>query len=295
MRPPPPRSRGDLMKVALRVPAVFVLASLTTSAAAQVRLDGPTSVVWHGRLGGWLVSNVAGSPVGKDGRGWLSFIPQRDAQAEPIWLQGFNAPNGIAVVDDRLYVVDIDEVVVVNVGNRSVERRYRVPGARFLKGVTADPGGDVYVSDMLADTIHRLPGGGAPELFLSVPALHGPTSLLVDGSNLVLATWGVITEASSLKTRTPGRVLQVNLKTRQITTFGPGEGIGNLDGIVKDGDRYVVTDRPRGRVLAVSAGGITTVFKREFKGCAGLGFNPATRLLAIPEADAANVAFLPLP
>jgi hypothetical protein len=283
------------MRVRLAVPALLLLAGPPASATAQARLDGPTTVVWHGGLDGWLVSNVAGSATAKDGRGWLSFIPRRDAKVPPVWVEGFNAPSGMAVVGDRLYVADIDEVLVVNVGSRSIERRHRVPGARLLQGVTADPGGDVYVSDLLANKIHRLPAGGAPTLFVGLSALQGPAGLLVDGSDLVVASWGVITEPSSLKTRTPGRVLRVNLETRKVTPFGPAEGIGNLAGIVKDGARYVVTDRTRGVVLAVSADGVSPLFKREFKGCAGLGFNPATRLLAIPEADAANVLFLPLP
>jgi hypothetical protein len=282
------------MRTVLSVPAVLALASLTTPAVAQVRLDGPTSVLWHDKLGGWLVSNVSGPPTAKDGRGWLTFIPARDRKVPPIWMDGFDAPKGMAVVGDRLYVADIDTVVVVDVANRSVEKRYPVPGARSLRGVAAGPGGDLYVTDTLTDTIYKLPAGGAPEKFLKSAALEGPTALVVDGAELAVAAWGKIRDASTLATSTPGRILRVDLQSRRVRPLGSGERLGQLDGLANAGYAYIVADRGRGRLLSVSPAGTVTVIREGFKGCAGLAVNAASRVIAVPEADGPNVVFLPL-
>ena len=281
------------MKTVWCGPAFLVL-GLTTSAAAQVRLDGPASVLWSEPLGGWLVSNVSGPPTAKDGRGWLSFIPARDRKVAPTWMEGFDAPKGMAAVGGRLYVADIDTVVVVDVASRSVEKRYPVSGARSLRGVAAGPGGDLYVSDTLRDTIYKLPAGGAPVLFLKSSMLEGPTALVVDGAELAVATWGKNGDASKPATRPTGRILRVDLQNRRVQPLGSGERIGQLDGLAKFGDAYIVMDRGRGRLLSVSPAGTVTVIRERFKGGAGLGVHPASRVVAVPEAEGPNVVFLPL-
>lgn len=100
-----------------------------------------------------------------------------------------NAPKGMAIHGDTLYVSDIDTLIEIDLDAGKISRRHPVAGARFLNDVAADQAGNIYVSDMQTDTIHRLQNGRI-ESWLKDPALAGPNGLYVEGEHLILGAWG---------------------------------------------------------------------------------------------------------
>jgi sugar lactone lactonase YvrE len=263
---------------------------VTTVAGFQA----PESAYWHAPSRSWFVSNVAGSPAEKDGKGWISRLDANGKMTKARWVDGLNAPKGIRINGRTLYVADVDELVVVDTTRAKVKARLKAPGATFLNDVAIGPAGEVYVSDTMTNAIYRCRGDRTCEVFLKTEKLEGPNGLLVEGNRLVVAAWGIITDPATFGTKTPGHLLQVDLGTREITPIGDGQPVGNLDGLEKDGADYLVTDWMAGKLLRISKSGAVTVLKDGFQNSADLGYDPVRRLVAVPEMGAGKVQLLRL-
>jgi sugar lactone lactonase YvrE len=272
---------------------VFVTGIIARPAPAQVPLEGPAAVAWHGPTLSWFVSNSGRSPA-KDEGGWIARLDARDKQTEVHWLKGFRTPTGLAVAGEKLYVADGKEIVVVDIATRSIERRIAVARARLLHGVTVDPQGTVYASDTLGNAVYRIKADGTVDLLSNSTRLEGPTGLAVAGTDLVVATWGPITDAATWAARTPGRLLRLSLDTRSITAIGDGP-LGHLDGLATEAESFLVTDRKAGKLLRVSADGSVSVLRERLRGPGGIFLDSRRRILAIAERDGNNVSFMTLP
>jgi len=271
-------------------PLLFAVSMVTTVAGFQA----PESAYWHAASQSWFVSNVAGSPTEKDGKGWITRLDANGKRTKERWVDGLNAPKGIRINGRTLYVADIDELVVVDTTRAKVKARLKAPGATFLNDVAIGRGGEVYVSDTMTNAIYRCRSDRVCEVFVKTEKLEGPNGLLVEGNRLVVAAWGIITDPATFGTKTPGHLLQVDLGTKEITPIGDGQPVGNLDGLEKDGADYLVTDWVAGKLLRISKSGTVTVLKDGFKNSADLGYDPARRLVAVPEMGGGKVQLLRL-
>lgn len=118
------------------------------------------------------VSNISGNPTDKDGVGFIS-RQRQDGTAENIkWVAGLNAPKGMAILNDTLYVTDIDELIGINISDSSIVARYPVEGAQFLNDVATD-GEKIYFSDMNTGRIHVLADGEVSVLLEGITNING--------------------------------------------------------------------------------------------------------------------------
>ncbi len=207
------------------------------------RLPGflrPESVLYDPAREVVYVSNMNGGGTEKNGQGFISRISPEGNILELRWIDGLNAPKGMGVVDDTLYIADIDHLIFVNI-ETGEKGSYRVDGAKFLNDVAVDSNRIVYVSDMLSDSIYRLKDG-LLHLWLRDSALESPNGLEVNGDDLIVGSWGTEIDPSSFATKIPGSLKNVRIADRSVTTISPP--FGNLDGVVMLPDRsgYTVTD-----------------------------------------------------
>ena len=115
----------------------------------------PESVRYDAAEDVFYVSNINGSPVAKDNNGFISRVRADGAIDSLMFVAGgrgsvtLNAPKGMALVGDTLWVTDIDAV-------RAFERRTGKPvatidfarrGAKFLNDIAAGPDGALYITD----------------------------------------------------------------------------------------------------------------------------------------------------
>ena len=117
--------------------------------------DAPESAAFDEASSNWFVSNVGGKETAKDGKGWISRLDLNGRIVEAHWLDGLNAPKGIRLNRRKLYVADIDELVLIDIWSTMIKARIKIPGAKFLNDVAVGPGGEVYVSDTLRNAIYR--------------------------------------------------------------------------------------------------------------------------------------------
>ena len=104
---------------------VLVTISLTSEAQQLQQLwkveqlQAPESVVHHD--GHFYVSNVSGQPAEKNGRGFISKINKDGDIVSLKWVTGFNAPKGLGIYQNKLYVADIDRVAKVDIATGTVD------------------------------------------------------------------------------------------------------------------------------------------------------------------------------
>jgi hypothetical protein len=217
-------------------------------------LMNPESVAYDAVRDRYYVSNVAGVPNEKDGVGFISIVGGDGTMTEAEWVSGLNAPKGTALLNDTLYVSDIDRLVAIDVTTGEISGTWDAEGAQFLNDVALSDAGDVYVSDMFTDAIWRL-SDDSFELWLQYPGLMHPNGLRVDGERLVVAAWGTPLNPD-FSTGRPGYLVTVGLANKAVTALGSIEPVGNLDGIAPDGEgNWIVSDWLAGALYRIDAEG----------------------------------------
>lgn len=257
--------------------------------------DAPENAYWHAASRSWFVSSLGGGlSLEKDGIGWITRLDEKGQVVDPRWVGGLNAPTGMAAHAGRLYVGDRGEVVVIDIESGKIVEKIPLVGSGFVNDVAASPNGDIYISGTFTQRIYRLKGGILPEIFLESDELDYPNGLWIEGDQLIVATWGPMTNRATFATRHPGTILKVDLETRAIEPLGDGSPIANFDGIVKYGDHYFGTDWTGGRLLMISEKGEVTEVLRGFNQFSDLGCNVAEGILGMPEMGSNRMFFFSL-
>lgn len=257
-------------------------AETTLSPAWQTKgdLKGPESVIYHPGSDSLYVSNVNGSPVDADGNGFISQLSDEGEIKQLNWVDGLDAPKGLAIKDDRLFVADIDELIVIDINSALIVERHPAEGAKFLNDVAIDRQGRVYVSDMMINRIYRL-AENEFKLWMDDPNLEAPNGLLVDNGQLIVGSWGNMVDGFA--TDVPGHLKTIDLESRDIQSLGDGSPVGNLDGVEADGNgNYLVTDWMNGRLLLISPTGSSETLIEFEQGSADHTVMPEKNLVIVP-------------
>ena len=152
-------------------------------------LKVPESVLFDGKSRVLYVSNIDGDPSGKDGKGSIGKVGTDGKIISVDWVSGLNAPKGMGLYKNNLYVADLSEVVVIDVSKGSIIKRIPVEGAIFLNDISIDKNGIVYVTDSRASKLHKIEND-IPSLYLD--NLKGPNGVLVQGDELYVLNSGSV-------------------------------------------------------------------------------------------------------
>ncbi len=240
----------------------------------------PESVVYDAKREVLYVSNVNGNPPDKDGNGFISRVSLGGNLLDAEWIKGLDAPKGLAIYRDKLYVTDIDVLAEIDLKQGVITKKYPAPHAKFLNDPALDSRGRVYVSDMLDDTIYRL-ADGKFEPWLQDHKLESPNGLYAERDRLVLGAWGVMTDGFS--TKVPGHLKTISLRDKSIASLGSGAPVGNLDGVESDAHgAYFVTDWMAGKLFRIKPSGEFSELLKLEQGSADLTYIKNKKILLIP-------------
>jgi hypothetical protein len=215
-RPPPaPPVTSKAPAPAESAPAAPVPTALPFAPQPPLLVRGvgfkqPSCVLHDAALDVYLVSNVNGEPGARDGNGFISRVGPEGELLELSWIQGgaagvaLDAPRGLAIIGDKLYVADIDTVRVFERTTGRPTGKVSLPPAAFVSDVAASPAGDVlYVTERgLAKSPKSKKKAVAPALYafengaekarvvVSGPALGEPAALAADDAGVWLAAAG---------------------------------------------------------------------------------------------------------
>src|SRR5688572_12010044 len=183
---------------AAAAPAMFASAGATDS------MKTPESVRYDADLDAYFVANINGNPSQKDGNGFIARVDAANTSTMTMFVQGgkggvtLNAPKGMAIVGDTLWVADIDAVRAFNkrTGAPVATVDLRPMKATFLHDVVAGPDGSIYVTDTGVrfdanggmthpgqDQIFKIVGRKATVAIKSDSALKAPNGIAWDGAN----------------------------------------------------------------------------------------------------------------
>lgn len=245
-------------------------------------LENPESVYHDSKTNLLYVSNVNGAPTDKDGNGYISILSTTGNIISQKWIEGLNAPKGMGVFGGKLYIADIDRVVVVDMKTGKVISTFDAPGATFLNDIVIDSKGVVYISNTFGFSgIYKLVDNKV-SLWLKNEALNLPNGLAIDQTNLYVASWGANPNPNTYATETPGKIIKVTLSNNVIGDMT--SPVGNLDGLVCTADGKFITDWLSGKLLyyASSTKTLTEILDLP-QGSADIGFNYKTNVLYIPQ------------
>lgn len=195
---------------------------------------------------GIFVSNVGEklAPQDKDADGAISLVSDAGDVIESHYFDAtLNAPKGMAVIGDTLYVTDIDRVVGLSLETRKAvfEVSLQQKGVAFLNDLAADSAGMLYVSATDTGDIFLVNPNSADAdtqvKRLDIAKLPGPNGLAYNAEShtLWVASFGENNSAN-------GEIGALDLAT---LTYTPLEGVepGMFDGIViLDDSTLLVSD-----------------------------------------------------
>jgi sugar lactone lactonase YvrE len=265
-------------------------------------LQMPKSVLWDADQDAYFVSNINGESAIPNKNGFLSKIGPDGKVIALKFVDGskkeseLNAPKGLAIIGDILYVADLN--VVRKFDRRSGKARgaIKVPNSVFLNDLSASPNGKtLYVSDSAVtfkagnfagtggDAIYAINvKKGSVAVLISDPALHWPSGLFADKDGV----WVVALGANHL------------FHVDQQGGAGPATKLpkGGLDGIVRlaDGSFLISSWEASAIYRGLSRG----EFKEVISGIpspADIGLDTKRNTLLIPIFQKSAVQFVPLP
>lgn len=243
-------------------------------------LNNPESVLYDPQLNLLYVSNVNGAPDAKDNNGFISIVSINGNMLNKKWVEGLNAPKGLAMYGRTLYVADIDELVAIDIDHGRIINRYKIDDAKFMNDVTADAAGNIYVSDMVLNRIYRL-SNNRIETWIESEDLENPNGLLALGNEIILGSWGKMTDGFA--TEIPGHLKRISISDKTITSIGDGSPVGNLDGVEGDNETgFYVTDWLSGGLLHIDTNGNVTKLLELNQGSADDEYIAKKKLILIP-------------
>jgi len=200
----------------------------------DVGFQTPESVLYDAAADVYLVSNVDGSPLDVDDLAFISRV-RPDGSVEALrWIDAtepdieLNAPKGMAIANDVLYVADIKVLRKFDRNTGKPLGTIELPGATFANDVCADGQGNVYVSDSGiaagfmpsgSDAIYRVTPDDEVSLFAKSVALGRPNGIAMSGDGLLVATFG------------SGELYRLDTHGQRSDVHRPPKG--SLDGVVQ--------------------------------------------------------------
>jgi hypothetical protein len=242
---------------------------LTLQWKSDTLLRVPESVLFDKKSDVLFVANINGKSDQKDGNGFISKLSPDGKIMQLKWVEGLDAPKGMALVGNTLYVADLTAVAIIDVASGKITRKVEIGGAQFLNDVTASDNGDVYVSDSATGKIHLVKNGAATVFF--------------ESSDLKRVN-GLLSLKNELYVADAGTGVNYKLtKDKQLTRFS--ETSQGADGIVMVGkDGYIVSSWG-GEVFFVSADGKSTKMldtKEQKLNSADIAFDEKKSVVFIP-------------
>ena len=206
--------------------------------------------------GGWDV----------DGKGGVALLDPDGTHYVGDWITGLNAPKGMGIYGDRLYVADINDVVVIDRKKGVILKKIAIEDFQGLNDISVDPAnGVVYVSDSKTGKLYRIEND-VPTLYMdNLPGING---LKVSKKGLyILAKKQVLLADAS--------------KNLQKITDLPNGG----DGVEEVGNGDLLVSEWIGNVFYVYANGEKEQLldrKAEHKNTADIWYVQATNTLYVP-------------
>jgi sugar lactone lactonase YvrE len=266
-------------------------------------LQGPESARYDKDLDVWFVSNVNGLPSAKDNNGYISRLRPDGTPYSVKFIEGgkkgvtLNAPKGLAINGDTLWVADIDAARAFNKRTGAVIANVNIRGrAKFLNGAAVGPDGAIYMTDTGIifgakgemshpgpDQVFRVRANGDATAALTSPKLEGPNGITWDPrhKHFVIVSFA----GKGIYSWAPG--------DKDVETLGNGPGQQDGVLVLPDG-RIVATSWADSSLFVLENGQAKTVAKG-VASPADIDLDPKDSRIAVPQLMGNAVQFWEVP
>ncbi len=254
----------------LTASASFAQTTLKKLWETDSTLRTPESVLFHKPSKRLFVSNIDGKGSAKDGNGFISILNLDGSVHTLRFMDGLDAPKGLAIVGNKLFVTDITRLVVFDINSGQQLEAFDVPSSDFLNDATAGENGNIYFSDSKNGTIFKLTGQKV-DVLLKDTLLKNPNGLYFQKGKLM---------AVDFKT---GVFYSINLKTKKLIRIADGflsgdgiEPLGNESWLISSwpGELRLLHKNKDAKLLLDT--------KAEKVNCADIGFDPDKKVIYVP-------------
>lgn len=245
----------------------------------------PESVFYDAKDDVYLVSNINGSPNAADNNGFISRAAPDGSKVELKWIEAgkkgvkLDAPKGMAIVGTTLYIADITRVRMFDAASGKPKGEVPLAGATFANDIVAGPDGKVYVSDSgikidekgpqptKSDAVYAIDKGKAKVIAKGEDLGH-PNGLLWANDKLWVVTFG------------SGEIYSLDKDGKKADAQKLPKGA--LDGIVPDGDAFLVSSWEAPGVFKGKPGGNWDLVLPGLTAPADIGFDTKRNLVLVP-------------
>jgi hypothetical protein len=246
----------------------------------------PESVLYDATLDRYLVSNINGTPVEADNNGYITEIGPDGKVTKAKFIEGgagktkLDAPKGMAIVGNVLYVSDITQVRKFDAKTGAPKGDIPIKDSVFLNDVAVAPDGRVFVSDSGlklgasglepagGDAVYVIDKAGKVKPVAKMKELNGPNGILFVGADLWVNTFGA---AEIYKLDDKGAKMDV-------TTIPAG----GLDGMIAVGESLLVSSWKASAVFRGKLGGTFEPVLSSLSGPADIGYDTKRNLVLVP-------------
>ena len=276
------------------VPASTVGAG--TTVVADVGFVTPESVLHDVAADVYLVSNINGQPVDEDGNGFISRLSPDGEVLALKWIDGeadgitLNAPKGMAVAGEILFVTDISVVRMFD--RQTGEPRGEIPieGSGFLNDLASASDGGVYVTDtgirMGADgfepagtgAVYHIAPNGDVHTMATDPDLGGVNGVVEIDGEVWVVTFG------------SGELYRISADGK-VDVVAVGSG---LDGIVVAGDEVLISGWGSRAIYRGPVSGPFEMVITDLTSPADIGYDATRNVILVPLFQTDEVWIVPV-
>ena len=271
------------MKKSLLVGLILLLTACNSSnyslkevwRSSDKKLSIPESVTYDKSKDVIYVSNVNSI---KSSNPWINnggFISKLDKNGNILvlkWATGLQAPKGIDLLKNSLFVADLNQVVQIDTVSGKILKKFKAPkGIDRLNDIACDNREQIcFVSDSKTKKIFEVSKDGKFRLIYrrENSKKAEQNGLFVDGDNLIMQ--GRVGELKAL-----------NLKSKKIKIITKDLDIP-IDGLTKYGDNYIVSSWSGGIYLINKNGEVEKIFGDDFN-TADIFYSKDLNLLLVPD------------
>jgi sugar lactone lactonase YvrE len=264
-------------------------------------LEAPEAARFDPDLGVYFLANINGTPLAKDGNGYISRLT-RDGKIDSLkFIAGgrggvtLNAPKGMAIKGDTLWVADIDVARAFDKRSGKPITSVNLTGrAKFLNDAIVGPDGAIYMTDTgVADDGKGGMSHPGPDRIFRIENRKATVALEFSdkpGPN------GIAWDSAG------SRFLILSFQAKPIFQWAPGdsaptvltEGPGMMDGIEALGDcRFVVSTWADSSLFLLEGNRITKLIGG-LPGAADIAYDRERGRVAVPLLTENRLEFVDL-
>ena len=260
-------------------------------------IDGfssPESVIIKGE--DVYVSNVGEKlePSTKDADGFISKLDKSGSIKQLRFIKGLNAPKGMGIIQNILYVADVDSLKGFDLLNQKEVFSLSFKETKFLNDITVKDSKTLFVSSSDKDAIYEV--NLEKETYKKLLDFNAANGLYYDDGILYASELG---SSSKNMFDAKGRLYKIDLKNdNKLSLLSQYEGV--LDGVQKVGNKVYVSDwvnfKNSGiiRIIDLKTKQESVLGTNSLKGAADFIIDKKSNKLYIPQMIAGKLSIIDL-